>query len=180
MKNKDRNIFTYEINADVIRFLCTDFIHSESVMSLFLSFLIDSSKGKNVFFDAYRLSYEDIAMVVDPLEIIEQAKSTYRANHVCMHLKRANMRSQFFNLVEATIYYFNPSVKWTDFLMGSHMNEKERIKANRLASYLTIADHGSVCWFEGNLTCKKDVLDFLARIQDCGYKIERSHHLSFS
>jgi len=174
--NKD--VLKYDIKAESIIFWCSGIDESKDATILFNNFLLDLSKGKEIFFHAYRLP--DEYEIIDENVIMSKAGILLDPFNTFFHLKEAKVKSNCFdNACEATIYYFDKRINWTDFLAtSSSINSVQLIKEGLLFARFSCLDQGADFWFECNKNYKQKVLQLFDCMSSLGWEIERSHNLT--
>lgn len=166
----------YSVKSNIITVECAGLNETDyQIASVLNRFLLYISKDKNVFFHGYRLWNKEKTRIIEPSVIIEEAKDLVEPFHTYLHLKEANVKSNFFcDVCEATIYYFENSVRWTDFLASSKNVEPQKlIEKGILSAYFTVGDYGADLWFGCSRVYEKQVLQLIEDMANLGYEIKR-------
>ncbi len=174
-------ILKYRTKANSIVFWCPGIEENNEVTILLNDFLLDISKERKVFFHGYRLPHKDDREIIDPAVILAKAEILLDPFNTFFHLSDARIKINHFDCAcEATIYYFDNKVEWSDFLATSVIHKPIKlIEKGILSAHFTSNDHGADFWFECNKTYEKKVLQLFENMRNLGYEIKRSFHLSF-
>lgn len=169
----------YKLTYNTITFWCNGLDEKDDMFAaVFDKFLYDLSKEKNVFFYGYRL-WEEEQKLIDPPNILAEAKDLSAPYTIYWHLKEAKIKSKYFNdSCEAAIYYFEDKVKWEDFLATSYIKKPIKlIEKGVLSAYFISGDHGADFWFGCNKKHEKRVLQLFETLANSGYKVQKVFRL---
>lgn len=180
-EHKNQNSLYYEIKADSIMFACDaidGYKENENPVATHLIYdlLFELSEGHRVFMDAYRLPYE--AEIIDPSTILARTEAISDPFHTYFHLGEAKVNAaNAFWAVDSTIYFFEKSVKWVDFLASFPIERLERlelkklIQSGKLDAYFEMYDHGSDYIFECSRAHERRLLQFFEDMAGAGYEV---------
>ena len=170
----------YTVKADSISFKCTGLEETDELIAkVFNEFLQNISIEKKNFFHGYRLCENEITEIMDIATVLEKADNLIYPYHTFLHLREARIRSNhLYRVCEATIYYFEDKVKWTDFLASSlnavsNDEIKKLIRKGKLEACFMSVDGGADFWFECNKSYEGQVLQFFEKLANVGYEIKK-------
>ncbi len=173
-----KDVFKYATRSDCIIFWCSGGIdENKDATILFNNFLLNISKEHNIFFSAYRLP--DVNEIIDASVIMSKAEMLLAPFHTFFRLSEAKVKSNCFdNACEATIYYFDKSVNWADFLAtSSDINKAKLMKEELLFAYFSSLDQGADFRFKCNRKYENKVFELMDGMSSLGWQIKRSHYL---
>lgn len=170
----------YAVKTDSISFKCTGLDETdEYIAKVFNEFLQTISIEKSVFFYGYRLCEKEITEIMDTSTILAKADHLIYPYHTFLHLREARIRSNhLYQVCEASIYYFEDEVKWTDFLASSLnalSNDEIRklIRKGKMGACFMSVDGGADFWFECNNAYEAQVLQLFDKLEKAGCEIEK-------
>lgn len=172
-KGKYINTLEYGMKGDSFFFKCDGICEGENPVAarLICDLLLELSEGHAVFFDAFRSD----GTIMEPTAILESAKMLLSPSFTFFHLSEARMKlSAPEPLVEGTLYFFEKSVEWNDFLVSAPIGEKKKRalrKSGKLDAYFELNDHGSFYCFECGRVYERRLLQFFEDMADSGYEV---------
>ena len=175
-------LLTYVIKRSSVCFWCSgvDENVDEDVSILLDNFLLDISKGYNIFLSAYRLP--DVYEVIDANVLMSKAETLLDPFHTFFHLDGAKVKSLSLNWgCEIKIYYFDQRVKWDDFLATSgNIKPAALMKEGLLGARFSSLDHGAYFRFECTRKHETEVFQLMDGMQSLGWELKQSLNLPLS
>lgn len=181
-KNNSFSLLQYCVKHDRIVFSCLGLDKNEKeAAKIFDSFLIDISRGNNVFLHAYRLS--DISDIVDPQTVISQTDVLLDPYNSYFYLTEAKAKSVYFandTCCEAQFFFCKKNVKWEEFLATSVFKmRKKLLKSSLLSAVFYVYDHGANFAFESNKIYEEKIFDFFDSLTKLGWQIKKVRKLEY-
>lgn len=178
--NTSSSLLYYCIKRDNIICCCSGLNKDEKeAANIFDDFLLDISKGSNVFLHTYRLS--DISDIVDYKTVISRADILLDPYNSYFHLAEAKVKSERFSddtCCELQFFFCNKDVKWEDFLATSAFKmQKKLFKSGLLSGVFNVGDHGADFAFEFDKTYAEKIFDFFDKLDKWGWQIKKVEKL---
>lgn len=177
------NNLKYQIKGKSLAFCCSGLEednrsdkNNNAVGELLDGFLLELSGDRKIFFHGYRLPSADEGVLIDPEVILERAEVLMNPFESFLWLERAKVRSIYFGRAcETDIYYFNPKVKWTDFLASAfQLRPMKLVEEGILAAHFSSGEHGAEFHFECGKAYEGRVRELIQGMEGLGYQIKRS------